>query len=339
MPFSLYGGIIMVNNKTKPLALITGTINNEVVPALNGFCEIRQWTKSAIMPKAEIIKAIAEVDVLIVAFKSIIDKDVLTAAKNLKIVVQPFIGYESVDVAACTAKGIPFCNTASQSAASVAELAMALIQMSARNLPECMNLVKSISWHEGYRPPFTFGQELQGMTLGILGMGHIGSHLASIARGYGLHIIYHNRHESKNIMPDLAKYVDINTLFKNADFLVNALPANQDTVHYVDKQLFQFMKSTSVFINVGRGNTIITDDLVEALQKKYLSKAALDVTDPEPLPINHPLLHMPNVILTPHIGGSTATCWRAKGQEAAENIIRFYMGQSLKDCLNPEVLK
>lgn len=325
----------------KPIILINGRINRQVLPLLeqSEAFEIRDWKKSTVMSEEETKEAIVDADALIVSYRSIISRDVIAAGKNLKIIVQPFVGYEDVDVAACTEFGIPFCNTGSQSTDTVAEMAMALIFASARNITRNNQYAHSGDWSSGKKVPFLFGWDLHGAVLGILGMGHIGFSIAKMAQGCGMKVLYHNRHPRKDADHNHLIFVSEAALYAQSDVVVNVLPSTAATKHSIDMSVFRQMKKTALFVNVGRGDTVKTEDLVTALQQGEIKQAAFDVVDPEPLPSNHPLLTMENVIITPHIGGSTNKAWKQKGYAAAQNILDYFAGNPLHDCINPEVFQ
>lgn len=326
--------------KQKPIIVINGRVNREVLPLLeeSGAFEIRDWNKSGVMDEAEMKVAIADADVLIVAYHSVVSRAVIAAGKKLKLIVQAYVGYEDVDVAACTEFGIPFCNTGSQASDCVAELGMALIFASARNITRNYDYVRQGGWNRGDRTSSMWGWDLHGSVLGILGMGHIGFSLAQMAKGCGMQVIYHNRHPRQDDSGTGMTYVSEAALYEQADVVAAVLPSTDATKHYIDINAFKKMKSSALFVNIGRGDTVRTDDLVEALQTGEIAQAAMDVMDPEPLPPEHPLLSLESVIITPHIGGLTRKAWRDKGRAAAQNILDYFAGKALHDCVNEKEL-
>jgi len=321
-----------------PIVLVNGKINSNVVPLLKPYCEIRQWQESDIMPIEKLIEFIPEADALIVAYRSKITNEVIRQGKHLKIVAQAFVGYENVDIDACTACGIPFCNAISASTNSVAELAMTLIFASARNLVLSNRYVCSGQWKEYKQTQNSLGIELQGATLGIIGMGRIGVTIARKAQGCGINVIYHNRHLRNDIEAEHMQFVSKEDLYHMSDVIVDVLPSTSETHQIIGMADFVAMKSSAIFINVGRGSTVQTNALLEALKHGEIAGAALDVVDVEPLPSNHPLLLLPNVIITPHIGGRTHSAWINKAKQTAQNVLNSFEGKPLQDCLNPEVL-
>jgi glyoxylate reductase len=327
-----------IQENKKPVVLITGEVNPDIIPALGDFCEIRQWKESKVMPQEELRREIVQADALILNYRTDLPRDILEKGHRLKIIAQSFVGYERVDVDACTELGIPFCNTTSPSVHTVAELAMTMVHALARNLTACDRFTRSGLWAQRQRPDFQFGTDLYGSVLGILGMGHIGMAIAEQAKACGMTIMYHNRHQRPDDAEHKFYYAGLEELYSQSDFIVAVLPSSPATRQMIDEGAFSLMKPTAVFINVGRGDTVDTAALVRALETGEIAKAGLDVVEPEPLPADHPLLQMDNVIITPHIGGNTHKAWRNKALQTAQNVVNRFAGRPLVDCVNPEVL-
>ncbi len=331
----------MINShiQKKPVVLITGKVQKEIVPALEPYCEIQQWQDKGIMPLPELKEKIVNADALILAYKSKLPADVIAKGKNLKIIAQHFVGYEDVDVEACTKYGIPFCNTASASVDTVAELAIALMFASSRNIYNCVQYVKSGDWAVKKSYDFLSGFDVKGSKLGILGMGKVGLAIAQKAQGLGMSVLYHNRHRRIDVESANLQFADIDTLYQYCDVVVNVLPATKETYHYITLESFKKMKKSALFINVGRGDTVKTEDLVTALREGDISQAALDVIEGEPIDENHPLAEMPNVIITPHIGSNTEQTRLKKSQITIKNILNCFEHKQLIDCVNYRALK
>ncbi|ERT62496.1 2-hydroxyacid dehydrogenase [Megasphaera vaginalis (ex Srinivasan et al. 2021)] len=324
----------------KTIVLISGPINKHVLPPLerDGRFEIRKPEKGLHFTAEELKSKISDAQILIVAYQSVITREILSAGERLGLVIQPFVGYENVDVDACTALGIPFCNTASIGTEAVAELGMALVFAAYRNLPQNCAYAKSGGWQRRGAAPFLFGQTVSGSVMGILGLGHIGLRLAELAQGCGMTVLYHNRRRHEAAESAGMTWVTTDELYKAADIVADVLPLTAETKHFVDRAAFRKMKDSALFLNIGRGDTVDTTALTEALRTGEIAKAALDVIDIEPLPPQHALYQMDNVIITPHIGGMTRQSWAAKGNGTAANIISFCNGQGVRDCVNGRAL-
>lgn len=238
-----------------------------------------------------------------------ITADFLDQFPNLKVVATHSQGYDHIDLQACKAREIRVCTVGSSLSATIADMAFALLLAASRRVVEGNTRARSMSniWSNDF-----FGMEVSGSVLGIVGMGKIGFEVAKRGRGFSMPILYHNRNRrSKEIEDEVhATYVaTLHDLLAQSDFIVVAAPGTKENHHMFDSQEFSNMKSTSVFVNIGRGSLVNHDALVEALTKGKIAAAGLDVTDPEPLPPSHPLFSLNNVTITPHIGDSEAlTC-------------------------------
>lgn len=325
---------------TKPIVFISGLgIKPEIIDALNQFAEVRQWKKPFAIPAEVMREEIRQADILILAFESVLDREMIQEGKHLKLVIQNFVGYERADIAACTEYGIPFCNAAAPSSYAVAEMALALILASSRRITDCVQAVRDGKWVKEWKERELKGRHLRGETAGILGMGHIGTVLAGHLQQLGMTVIYHNRKPVSHDEEQRTRYVPLDRLCGESDVLINILPASSSTRHMIDLSFFQKMKPTALFVNVGRGSTVVTEDLATALQKGYIERAAIDVCDPEPLPADHPLMRQPNIIITPHMSSSTDTTRLEKGRQLIQNVKNAINGKPLTDCVNQEALE
>ena len=222
---------------------------------------------------------------------------------NLKVVTTQSQGYEHIDLQACKARGIRVGTVGNSLSSTIADMAFALLLASARRVVEGNTRARGpaprVVWTD------FFGTEVSGSVLGIVGMGRIGLEVAKRARGFNMSILYHNRNQRPKEVEDkvCATYVStLHELLAQSDFVVVAIPGLKENHNMFGSQEFSIMKPTSVFVNIGRGCLVKQDALVEALTKGKIAAAGLDVTDPEPLPPDHPLLSLDNVTITPHIG-------------------------------------
>lgn len=323
----------------KPIVLINGKVQEEIVPALEPYFEIHQWKKEGIMPLDVLEQEIPSADALILAYTSTLPSNIIEKGTNLKIIAQHFVGYENVDVDACTKANIPFCNTASASIDTVAELAISLMFASSRHIVDCAQYVRNGEWIKNNSYDFLSGFDIKGSTIGILGMGKVGFSIANKAQALGMNILYNNRHRRPDVENNTLNFADLDTLYKQSDVIMNVLPSNDSTHHFINLSSFKKMKPTALFINVGRGDTVVTDDLITALKEKYIAQVALDVIEEEPISADHPILKMPNVIITPHIGSCTEQTRLRKSQITIQNILNCFAHKPLIDCVNAKYLK
>ena len=260
------------------------------------------------MPKKTLLKKIRNKDGLICFPYDNIDKDVLNAAKKLKTISTYSVGYDHIDVKYARKQDISVGYTPEVLTDATADLTFALILDLLRRITEGDRIIRMGRWTEIYGAYDYVGTEISGKTLGVLGLGRIGTAVAKRAKAFGMKIIYHNRHRlSKNIEKSLrVKYVTSNQLLKKSDMVSIHVPYTKETHELVNMKLFKKMKKTSFIINTARGRIIKEADLIDALRKKIIAGAALDVFRKEPIGLNNPLTKMQNVVLSPHIGSSTS---------------------------------
>ena len=310
---------------SKAKILVLGGLRDDALTDLKEVCDItigpvghrpdddRQW----------VLDHIAEYDGVIVA-KMIFDKQMIDAAKNLKIISTYGVGFEHVDTEYAKENEIVVSNCPESVLRPTAELALTMILASARRiryydhtLREGVFLNADEYDNQGY--------SIEGKTLGILGMGRIGQQVARFAKALGMKVIYHNRHQlDEKIEAELdAKYVDFDELIKNADFLSLHAPATDETYHIINADVFKQMKDTAFLINVARGSLVDSDALISALKNDEIAGAALDVFENEPHP-RQELVEMDNVIMTPHVGSATHVARFNLSKEAANNVLSFF---------------
>ena len=247
------------------------------------------------------------------------------------------VGYDNIDVPAATARGIVVTNTPDVLTEATADLAWALLMAAARRLGEGDRLVRAGHW-EGWSPTQLLGQAVWGRTIGIVGMGKIGTAVARRARGFGMSVIYHNRSARPQAEAELgARLVDLPTLWSEADFVSLHAPLTDDTRHLVDADASTQMRSTAVLVNTARGALIDEAALVEAVRGGVIAAAGLDVFEREPS-VDPGLAPLDNVVLAPHIGSATIDARSAMVRCCSENIVAVLNGAPPLTPLNPEVL-
>ena len=264
-----------------------------------------------------------------------IDAELLRHAPKLRVIAQSSVGYDNVDVAACTAAGIPFGNTPGVLTEATADLAFLLVMCAARRIKESLAIVREGGWQPSLQLPL--GVDLYGKTLGLVGMGQIGSAVARRAQACGMNVVYHNRRRKPAGEEGGAVYAGFDELLVQADFVVVLTPLNAESRGLFGREQFAKMKRTAYFINAARGAIAVTEDLYAAVRDGVIAGCALDVTDPEPLPADHPLNGLPNAFILPHIGSATQETRDAMALLAAENITLGLQRKPLKTCVNPEV--
>ena len=252
----------------------------------------------------------------------IVDDTMLAGLPALKVVSNHGVGVDHIDVEAAERRGILVGNTPGVLDGAVADLAFALLLAAARRLPESAAVARNPAT-VAFDQMQLHGQEVHGSTLGIVGLGRIGAGIARRARGFDMQVLYHNRRPQADVASAIgAEYVSLEALLRSADFVILCVPLSESTRRLIGAKQLGWMKPSAVLINVARGPVVDTDALVTALNAGQLWAAALDVTDPEPLPRNHPLLSMPNVLVTSHIGSASLQTRQRMADMAVENLLR-----------------
>lgn len=295
-------------------------------------CDI--W--SADMPPAreELLQRVRGVDGLLCLLTEKIDGDLMDAAgPQLKVISSMSVGVDHIDVAAATVRGIPIGNTPGVLTDATADMAFALLFASARRVVEGEKYVRSGGW-KTWNPKLLLGADFVGATLGIIGFGRIGRAVAKRAQGFDMRVIFYD----PTAQPVYgANPVDIDTLLRMSDFVSIHVPLTEGTRHLVNAEFLAKMKPNSILVNTSRGGVVDQSALYDVLKAEKIFAAALDVTDPEPLPMDHPLLELGNCLIVPHLGSASRHTRDMMSLLAAANLIAGLRGERLPNCVNPEV--
>ncbi len=296
------------------------------------------WASDHAIPRATLLRELRPTAALLSMVTERIDDDLLDHAPQLKIVANMAVGYDNVDVLALTRRGIVLTNTPDVLTETTADLVFALILGVARRLGEGERRVRAGQWPVW--SPFVFlGTDVHHATLGIIGLGRIGTAVAKRAQGFDMRVLYHNRSRNTQAEEQLGcTWVDMNTLLRESDFVVVLVPLSPATRQLISTSQLTEMKPTAFLINAARGPVVDTPALYAALRDKVIAGAALDVTDPEPLPADDPLLTLDNCLVVPHVGSASIATRTRMATLASENIVAFLSGQRPPTPVNPEVL-
>ncbi len=292
-----------------------------IAPLQAAGLEVRYRDVDAACPPDELQALVAGADGLLCLLSERIDGDLLAAAPSLRIVANMAVGYDNVDVAACTARGVQVTNTPDVLTAATADLTWALLLAVARRIGEGERLARTGRW-SGWRPGELLGMGLDGKTLGILGMGKIGTAVARRAAGFDMSVIYHNR---RPVPGGPGAYVELPELLAGADVLVLNAPSTPETRHVIDAAALATMKRSALLVNTARGPLIDEAALVRALRGGTIAGAGLDVYEQEPT-IHPGLLELDNVVLLPHLGSATHEARGAMVQLACDNLVATLRG-------------
>ncbi len=292
--------------------------------------ELRQWDSDEVMPRDALLDQVRGVDGLYCLITDRVDEALLTAAgSQLRVVSTMSVGYDHIDVAACAARGIAVGNTPDVLTGTTADLTIALLLATARRLPEAIDAVKQGAW-PAWRPEWMTGVDLFERTVGIVGLGRIGAAVAKRLTGFDCRLLYTGpRPKPETAAPLGASYVSMDELLAESDFVSIHCPLSQATKHLFDAGAFRKMKPTAALINTSRGGVVDQEALYAALARGEIWAAGLDVTTPEPLPPDHPLLTLPNCVVTPHIGSASVATRRKMALMAADNLLAGVAGEPL----------
>lgn len=275
------------------------------------------------LSKAKLIEVLKDFDGMLSTLPDIIDKEVLSQAKNMKVISNYAVGLDNIDVDYAKSKNIAVFNLPDIVTNSTADLTFAIFLSLVRKICSARDYVKNDLW-KFVDPDLFVGEELHGKTFGIIGFGRIGKAVAKRALGFGMKVIFcHTRELAEVESIEGCKQVSKSDLLAQSDFISLHVPLTPENKHLVNIDLMKEMKKKPIIINVARGGVVNTDHLIEALKNGYIKGAALDVTDPEPLSGNHPLCSFDNCLIVPHIGTATIDCRYEMAKKAAENIINF----------------
>ena len=302
---------------------ITRLISPAGITLLKKYYNVILNNSSESPTKNFIIKKVRNVDGILCTLSEKIDSSVMDAAgTNLKVISTFSTGFEHIDIEEATRRGIYVTNTGNILSNATADLTFSIILALSRKIIEGHYFILKKKWNNGWRPNLFLGKDVHGSTLGILGLGNIGSAVAERAKGFKMNIIYNNRHQlSKSKEKKLnVKFVTFNELLETSDFLSITLSYDITNFHLIDKEQLKKMKKTSFLINTSRGTIINEVSLIKALQHKWIAGAGLDVFENEPLSHESKLLEMKNVILLPHIGSATVQTRNKMSEVSAINI-------------------
>lgn len=322
----------------RPKVFVTRLIPEAGLSKVRAACDAEIWAEPLPPPHEVLLAKLADCDGVLSLLTDRVDAGLLDAAPKLRVVSNYAVGFNNIDVAAATARGVAVGNTPGVLTDATADMAVSLLLSAARRIVEGHAYTISGAWRT-WEPLGHIGQDLVGRTIGILGMGRIGSAVARrLHRGWDMRVIYHDVHANAQAEAEFgARQVDFDTLLAESDFLSLHADLNPTTRGMFNARAFAKMKPTAVLVNTARGPLIVEADLAEALRKGTIFAAGLDVTDPEPPLPDNPLLKLPNCVIAPHIASATVTSRNAMAEIAADNLLAGVSGQPLRAWVNPEV--
>ena len=322
---------------SRPKVFVARRIPDAGLTAIAAACDVDVWPEQLPPPPDELRRRAADCDGLVSLLTDRVDAALLDAAPKLKVVSNFAVGFNNVDVPACTARGVSVGNTPGALTDATADIAVTLLLAAARRIGESAADAKAGRWLT-WEPLGWLGQDLTGRTLGIVGMGRIGFAAAKrLHHGWGMKVLYTARGPKADADRDLgATRVEFGELLARSDFVSVHADLNPTTQGLFGTEEFAQMKRTAVFVNTSRGPLVDQAALAAALRSGTIFAAGLDVTDPEPLPPDHELYALPNCVIVPHIASATVDTRDAMARLCANNLLAGVRGEALPNCVNPE---
>lgn len=322
---------------TKPKVFVTRIIPGKGLDMLKEACQADIWEDELPPPYEVILERTAEAEGILTMLSDRIDAALMDALPNLKVISQFAVGFDNIDTKAATERGLPVGHTPGVLTDTTADFAFALLMAAARRIPEGQHYVHDNKWRT-WGPTLLMGHDVYGATLGIIGFGRIGQAMAKRGTGFDMRIIYYDEYAPADAGKDIgAERLPLDEVLQQADFISIHTPLTPETRHLISTDALKKMKPTCILINTARGPVVDPKALYEALKNGEIAAAALDVTEPEPIPTDDPLLTLDNCLVVPHIASSSIATRTKMAEMAAANLLAGLKGERLPNCANPQV--
>jgi glyoxylate reductase len=322
-----------------PKVFVARLIPDEAIAAIPAASDAEVWQDDLPPPRPDLLDAIRGCDGVLTLLTDKVDDEYLDAAgPQLKVVSNYAVGFDNVDVPACTKRSVAVGNTPGVLTETTADLAWALLMAAARRLPEGDRYVRAGKWRT-WGPLLLLGPDVHGATIGIVGFGRIGQAVARRAQGFGMTILYHDvqRASPETEAEFGATFLPLEELLPRVDYVTLHVNLTNDTHGLINAEKLSWMKPTAVLVNTSRGPVVNGADLAVALRSGEIFAAALDVTDPEPIPADDPLLSLDNCLVVPHIASASRATRAKMAEMAAANLLAGVRGDRIPTPVNPEV--
>ncbi len=320
----------------KPKVLVAREVFDDTLAYLNQHCQVTSNQVDQRYSPQELAANLRGMDGAVMTTAERIDAQLLDGCPTVKVISNAAVGYNNVDVHACTQRGVMVTNTPGVLTESVADYAMGLIVATCRRITEAEHYLRNGEWKGTFLKQM-LGMDVHGATLGIFGFGRIGLAIAQRARGFDMKVIYNNRHRAAldDERSVSATYVSKDDLLRQADVVLLIMPYNQETHHFIGEAQLAMMKPSAVLINVARGGIVDDAALIRALKRKQIWAAGLDVYENEPQFLPE-FLTLKNVVLSPHIASSSEPTRKAMAMTAARNCVAALLGDTPPNLINPD---
>jgi glyoxylate reductase len=323
----------------KPRVYVTRLLPKEAMDKINSYCDAKTWDGPLPPPRQVLMENVVDIEGLVSLLTDKIDAELMDKAPKLKVISNYAVGFDNIEIPEATKRGIIVGNTPGVLTETTADLTFALLMAAARRVVEGDKEVRAGKW-KTWGPMTLLGQDIHGATLGIVGLGRIGAAVARRAKGFGMKIMYYDIVRQNKAEEELGiQYAGLDKVLSDSDFITIHTNLTKETHHLIGAKQFEMMKRTCILVNTSRGPIVDNMALSEALRNKKIAYAALDVTEPEPMPADHPLLKLDNVIVVPHIASASVATRTKMGLMAADNLIAGLKGEMPPNPVNPEVLK
>ncbi|RLF99422.1 MAG: D-glycerate dehydrogenase, partial [Thaumarchaeota archaeon] len=311
----------------KPKVYITRKIPEVGVRLLENFCDINYRDKVPPPSREELLNAVEDVDAIYCSINERIDREVMDRARRLKVVGTISVGVDHIDVDYATSKGIYVIHTPGVLTETVADHAWALLLATARRVVEADRIIRNGKWDIPWAPTMMLGYDVYGKTLGVIGVGRIGSAVARRAKGFNMRVLYYDIVRREDLERELGiEYAELDELLRESDFVTLHVPLTPKTKGLIKERELKLMKKTAILVNTSRGAVVDQKALTKALQEGWIAGAGLDVFEKEPISADDPLLKLDNVVLTPHIGSASHDTRNRMSEYVAEGIIKVLKG-------------
>jgi glyoxylate reductase len=322
----------------KPRIFVTRLIPEKGLKMLRQEADVEVWQDPLPPPHSTLAEKARGMDAVLCLLTDKIDGNLMEAiGPQVKVISQMAVGVDNIDIAAATARGIPVGNTPGILTDTTADFAWALLMAAARRVVEGDKFTRAGKW-KTWGPIDFLGPDIAGATLGIIGLGRIGQGMARRAQGFDMRILYFSRRRKPEAEQKYgAQYVDLDTLLREADFVSLHTDLSRETYHFMDDARLKKMKRSGILINTARGPVVDPEALYRSLSSHTIAYAALDVTEPEPIQPDDPLLALDNIIISPHIASASFKTRNRMATMAAANLIAGLKGERLPNCANPQV--
>ena len=321
-----------------PRTFVSRQIFPEYIKSIQDNTEAEIWEDELPPSREVLLEKVRGIDALLCLLTDQIDAELMdTAGPQLKVISQIAVGYNNIDIPEATKRGIPVGYTPDVLTQTTADATLALMLAAGRRITESERAVRDGNWRT-WHPLHFLGQDLYDATVGIIGMGRIGLEVAKRCLGFDANILYYDVAQRKDLESDYPlKFVDLDTIFRESDFVSIHTVLDETTHHLINDDALSKMKNNSILVNAARGPIVDHKALYNALSQGEIAGAGLDVTDPEPIPLDDPLLTLDNCVIVPHIASASVKTRYEMSRISATNLLNGIKGEKLLTCVNPEV--